>query len=114
MDVFDIVINKMEPDVFTEEVLLLKIEEVAQAIKTYCNRNDIPDDLMFVHANMTLDLIHQEIKSMNPADFAVAKSVKEGDVAVEFTTNTTTSEQATARVLMNYTSQLNRFRKLRC
>lgn len=77
MDVFDIIINKMEPDVFTEEVLLLKIEEVAQAIKTYCNRSDIPDDLMFVHANMTLDLIHQEIKSMNPADFAVAKSVKE-------------------------------------
>lgn len=113
MNVFDIVKSKVPPDTFTDDELLLKIEEVAQTIKTYCNRSDVPDDLKFVHANMTLDLIGYEIKALNPSDFAVAKSVKEGDVAVEFGSNTTTSEQATMRILTNYTLQLNRFRKLR-
>ena len=113
MNVFDIVKSKVQPDTFTDDELLLKIEEVAQSIKTYCNRSDIPDDLKFVHANMTLDLIGDEIKSMNPSDFAVAKSVKEGDVAVEFGTSTTASEQATMLLLTNYKSQLNKFRKLR-
>jgi len=75
LDVFDIVNNKMEPDVFTEEVLLLKIEEVAQAIKTYCNRSDIPDDLMFVHANMTLDLIQQ--LNLLPIRRQVSKQLQE-------------------------------------
>lgn len=113
MNVFDIVKSKVQPDTFTAEELLLKIEEVAQTIKTYCNRSDIPDDIKFLHANMTLDLINYEMKSMNPSDFAVAKSVKEGDVAVEIGTITTISEQATMQILTNYTSQLNRFRKLR-
>ncbi|MEG0260585.1 MAG: hypothetical protein RR595_06555 [Lysinibacillus sp.] len=113
MNVFDIVKAKVPTDTFTDDELLLKIEEVAQTIQTYCNRIDIPSELKFVHANMTLDLIGAEIKSMNPAESAVAKSVKEGDVTVEFGSNTTTSEQATLRVLTNYTLQLNRFRKLR-
>ncbi|MFJ3386322.1 MULTISPECIES: hypothetical protein [unclassified Lysinibacillus] len=113
MNVFDIVKSKVKPDVFTDEELLVKIEEVAQSIKTYCNRSDIPEDLKFVHANMALDLISHEIKAMNPADYAIAKSIKEGDVAVEFGSNITIGEQSTVLILANYTLQLNRFRKLR-
>lgn len=113
MNVFDIVKSKVQSDTFADDELLLEIEEVAQSIKTYCNRSDIPDDLKFVHANITLDLINYEIKSKNPSNFVVAKSVKEGDVAVELSTSTTTSEQVTMQLLTNYTHQLNRFRKLR-
>ncbi|MED4888597.1 hypothetical protein [Lysinibacillus fusiformis] len=113
MNVFEIVKSRVQPDTLSDNELLLKVEEVAQAIKTYCNRGDIPVDLKFVHVNMTLDLINYEIKSKNPSNFVVAKSVKEGDVAVELTTSTTTGEQVTMRLLTNYTPQLNRFRKLR-
>ncbi|WP_231563791.1 hypothetical protein [Anoxybacillus sp. KU2-6(11)] len=56
MTVLDIVKAKLDnppPD----DRLAVYIDEVGQAIKTFCNRDDIPDELRYVHANMAVDFI---------------------------------------------------------
>jgi len=113
LNVFNMVRSKIPIEQVPDEELLFKVEEVSQTIKTYCNREDIPNELRFVHTNMVIDVLTQEIKDKEPSNSMVAKSVKEGDVSVEFGTTTTASEQSTMIILANYTSQLNRFRKLR-
>lgn len=113
LNVFNMVRSKIPIEQISDEELLFKVEEVSQTIKTYCNREDIPNELRFVHTNMVIDVLKQEIKDAEPSNFMVAKSVKEGDVSVEFGTTMTQSEQSTMIILANYTSQLNRFRKLR-
>ncbi|WP_042472816.1 head-tail connector protein [Bacillus ndiopicus] len=113
MDVFKITRSKIPIEQISDEKLLLKIEEVAQAIKIYCNRTDVPEDLKFVHANMVVDTITEKKKMDDPSESVVAKSVKEGDVSVEFGSNATASERATSQILTSYIPQLNRFRKLR-
>ncbi|MGM7683540.1 hypothetical protein ACSVDA_15480 [Cytobacillus sp. Hm23] len=111
MDVIDIVKAKLPSEkVPSDELLGLYVEEVQQSILTYCNRDDIPSELTFVHANMVVDLI----KGENPEDNQTVKSIKEGDVQVSFEkAHMTASEVSTSTILTNYTSQLNRHRKLR-
>lgn len=113
MNVLDIVKAKLTEPV--EDILLLAyIAEVAQALKNYMNRSDIPKDLMFVHANIVLDLITNEKRKADPDSQQSVSSVKEGDVTVQFgAAKVESRERVMERLLFDYTSQLNRFRKLR-
>lgn len=114
MKVADIVISKLHNVTLSEEQVNVYTEEVAQAIKTYCNRNDIPNDLKFVHANMVVDLITNDQREISGKDSMVTKSIKEGDVQVTFESQKISlSESATQSIIFDYTSQLNKHRKLR-
>ncbi len=113
MDVLEIVKRKLSnpPD---DEVLELDIEEIAQTIKNYCNREDIPDELKYVHANMVVDFINSVKRSNDPEDNTAVASIKEGDVQVSFgAARIEAKERAMVRLVFDYTKQLNRFRKLR-
>lgn len=113
MNVLDIVKAKLTEPV--EDILLLAyIAEVGQALKNYMNRSDIPNELMFVHANIVLDLITNENRKADPDSQQSVTSVKEGDVTVQFgAAKVESRERVMERLLFDYTSQLNRFRKLR-
>ena len=114
MKVIDIVKAKLDEPRPSDEALSIHIEEVGQAIKTYCNRKDIPTELRFVYANMVVDLIKGEEKKVSPNDHKAITGIKEGDVQISFGgTNSTKSEMVTEDLLFNYKVQLNKFRKVR-
>lgn len=113
MEVIDIVKSKLSP-VPADDILTSAIEEVGQTIMTFCNREDIPAELRFVHANMVVDFINGATQRTDPDSRLSAKSIKEGDVTVEFGGSiASVGEQVTEKLLFEYSSQLMKFRKLR-
>lgn len=115
MDVFEIVKAKLPSDKEIDETILaMQIAEVGQAIKTYLNRSVIPKELVFVHANMVIDLITGEDRKADPEGNTSVSSIKEGDVQVQFgSARVESSERATQALLFDYANQLNSYRKLR-
>lgn len=113
MTVLEIVKRKLaEPP--ADDVLMLDIEEVAQTIMNYCNRDDIPDELKYVHANMVVDFINSLNRSNQPDGNKTVASIKEGDVTVQFkASGKEMRQQIMEQLIFDYTIQLNRFRKLR-
>ena len=112
MDVFDIVKAKL-PEM-DDTVLAMHIAEVGTAIKTYINQRTIPADLVFVHANMVVDLINGEQRRTEPEAQTSVSSIKEGDVTVQFgSAKIDSRERATERLIFDFSSQLNKFRKMR-
>lgn len=112
MTVLDIVKAKLDnppPD----ERLVVYIDEVGQAIKTFCNRDDIPDELRYVHANMVVDFIRLKQKNAPDAEPAV-QSIKEGDVQVAFAVpEKSQGETEVESIVHSYKSALYKFRKMR-
>lgn len=112
MTVFDIVkanLDNPPPD----DRLVMYIEEVGEAIKTFCNRDDIPDELRYVHADMVVDFIGMKQKNAPDAEPAV-QSIKEGDVQVTFTAHEKSQgETEVESIVHSYKSALYKFRKMR-
>lgn len=114
MNVIEIVKAKLEATEISDAVLKVHIEEIGQTIKSYCNRDEIPSELTFVHANMVVDLIRSEQKEKAPDENRLVNSIKEGDVQVSFgSVRSTKGEAVTDDLLHNYTKQLLKFRKVR-
>ena len=114
MEVIEIVRAKLTDKAPEALQLNFYIEEVAQAIKTYCNRTDIPSELAFTHANMVVDMIKNEKRKNDPEAQSSVASIREGDTTVQFgSAKVESRERATEKLLYDYSSQLNRFRKLR-
>ncbi|MCX8045505.1 hypothetical protein [Anoxybacillus sp. EFIL] len=112
MTVLDIVKAKLDnppPD----DRLAVYIDEVGQAIKTFCNRDDIPDELRYVHANMVVDFVGLKQKNAPDAEPTV-QSIKEGDVQVTFTAHEESQgEIEVESIVHSYKSALYKFRKMR-
>lgn len=114
MEVIDIVKAKLLPAEPPLALLDMFIEEVAQAIMTYCNRTDIPSELAFTHANMVVDMITGENRKNDPDAQSSVSAIKEGDVQVTFgSAKVESRERATEQLLFDYSKQLNKFRKMR-
>lgn len=112
MTVLDIVKAKLDNPPSNDR-LAMYIEEVGQAIKTFCNRDDIPDELRYVHANMVVDYIRLKQKNAPNAELAV-QSIKEGDVQVTFTAHEKSQgEKEVESIVHSYKSALYNFRKMR-
>lgn len=110
MDVMDIVKAELETPP-SDERLMMYIDKVGQAIKTFCNRDDIPQELLYVHADMVVDFIR--LKQKTDAEPAV-QSIKEGDVQVTFTAHEKSQgETEVESIVHSYKSALYKFRKMR-
>ncbi|ANB62287.1 head-tail connector protein [Anoxybacteroides amylolyticum] len=97
----------------SDERLMMYIDKVAQAIKTFCNRDDIPEELLYVHADMVVDYIRLKQKNEPDAEPAV-QSIKEGDVQVTFTAHEKSQgETEVESVAHSYKNALYKFRKMR-
>lgn len=120
MDVFEIVKAKVPAEQLPSDdaVLALYVAETGQAIKNFCNISSVPSELVFTHAEMTIDAIsadqRRRLLSTSGETPASVKSVKEGDVQVTFEgTKTGLGETVLENLLFNYQTQLLRFRKVR-
>lgn len=115
MDVFEIVKAKLPLDKIPGDPLLaMYVAEVGQSIMTYLNRTDIPAELNFTYANMVVDFITGQTRRLEPEGQSSVASIKEGDVTVQFgSTKLESREMASQALLFDYSSQLNKFRKLR-
>ena len=112
----------------TDEDILLNVKEVEQSILNYCQIPRVPSQLHFVWANMSVDLILYSIEMNNTPedpldglDVSDLSSVKVGDTSVfigdkyrsNMRSRTLQSHNANLdEIVMNYTKQLNQFRRL--
>lgn len=114
MEVIEIVKSKLPDPIPTDDLLNMYIEEVGETIKTYCNQEDIPVELRFVHANMVIDLITGNARRSDTDSLGNVKAIKEGDVQVTYEANHVSLREAHMEALLfDYRMQLNRSRKLR-
>lgn len=109
----------------TDDELDLAIEEVSRVIKNYCNILSIPDDLIFTHANMTVDLIRYQITKSGSSSGSTSgsisavgniSSVKLGDMNLSISSTGTGDSNAHTNMLddlvLNYKTQLDQFREI--
>ena len=121
-------ITDMENGGLVDEEILLNVKEVEQSILNYCEIARVPTALHFVWANMSVDLILYNIEVNNPPedpldalDVSDLSSVKIGDTSIyvgdKYRSNMRsrilqTHNANLDEIVMNYTKQLNRFRRL--
>ena len=111
-----------------DEDILMNVKEVEQSILTYCQIPRVPTQLNFVWANMSVDLILYLIEMNNKPedpldalDVSDLSSVKIGDTSVfvgdKYRSNMRsrilqTHNANLDEIVMNYTKQLNHFRRI--
>lgn len=121
-------ITDMENGGLTDDEILINVKEVEQTILNYCQIPRIPTQLHFVWANMAIDLILYLIEMNNKPedpldalDVSDLSSVKVGDTSVfvgdKYRSNMRSrilqSHNANLdELVMNYTKQLNQFRRI--
>lgn len=125
MTVIEIVTNNVSHLNLTESQIQQGVDEVAMAIKNYCNLNSIPAELVYVHANMAEDLLRYR-KARRDADqgITVAPSnndvtdLKIGDTNIKLVAGSNVPKELKAHMItvdslvMDYQSQLNGFRRM--
>lgn len=110
--------------------LEISVEEVEHAILNYCNLSQVPAELKFTWVGMVVDLVRWEASTKKASGTesqksdtpAFLSSLKEGDVTLGFSADTSSAEyqarnahklsNALDQVVMNYQDSLNRFRRL--
>ena len=118
-DVLDIIRTKLTAtDIGTNTELILNcIDEVCEAVKIYCNIQNVPADLKYTIANMSIDLmvsmankgLIQDAKLSSLSQDNIA-SIKDGDSEIKFKTSSTSKMN---EIVLNYKSQINKFRLLK-
>lgn len=125
--VLNVIASKRKNLTMAEEELLLYVKEAEQAILNYCRIGTVPAALLYIWANMSVDLIDFTIeknKSAEEVEVTVDPSnvieVQVGDTSVKLGSSAK-GERAKAlnahkadldAITMNYTLQLNGFRRI--
>lgn len=128
LELVKIIRQKQKKVKFTDEDILLALQEVEQEIKNYCYIPDVPEALKYTWCNMSIDLLLYEhevnttpddvLKACDPSDIS---TIKVGDTTLtlgdKYRSNarsrTLQSHNANLdEIILNYKAQLNRFRRL--
>lgn len=124
MTVLEIVNLKIADATITEPEKVLAVGEVEQVIKNYCNIDKVPEALNYTWANMVVDLIKYNYESNNSggevaADAADVSSIKVGDTQIQLDGGSSTRAKVLNshrpdldQIVMNYQSQLTKFRRM--
>ena len=124
MTALEIVNLKIKNASITELDKELAINEIEQVIKNYCNIDKIPEELNYTWANMAVDLINYNYQLNNnddivEADSADVSSIKVGDTQIELGGGNNSRAKTLNshipnldQIILNYQSQLNKFRKM--
>ena len=121
-------ITNIDREGLLDEEILLHIEEVEQSILNYCDIPRVPPQLHYVWANMCVDLILYFIEMNNTPedpldalDVSDLSSVKVGDTSVYIGDKYRSNQRSRIlqshnanldEIVMNYTKQLNQFRRI--
>ena len=132
VDILQVITNKLTIYGITWDApqITLILDETDQFIKNYCHIEDIPEELVYVRSNMTVDYIRhlvasKPLKGEEEMDISCSKKtgpltlISSGDVTYQFgsvqasRTNLMNSHTVDLDSLfLNYTNQLNAFRRL--
>ena len=131
VDLYPYIRTKLTSRELTDGQIDLAFEEIDQVVKNYCQISVVPDALKFTVCNMMIDLLNYEYEvNRNPSetgvgdvDIADVTSFKEGDTSIQMgqSGSTITSMRKKAisshkpmldEITMNYTKQLNQFRRI--
>ncbi|WP_270167575.1 DNA-packaging protein [Paenibacillus sp. SYP-B4298] len=95
------------------------IAELERRIKHYCNISQLPDELLFVWASMTIDAARVDLPNVTEIDETVggqAANVNVGDTSSSGGGSsgglTNTSKAAIDQVVFNYQADLNHYRRM--
>ena len=121
-------ITDMENGGRTDDEILLSVKEVEQTILNYCQIPRVPPQLHYVWANMSVDLILYLIEMnnkpkdpMDGLDVSDLSSIKVGDTSVYIGDKYRSNQRSRIlqshnsnldEMVMNYTKQLNQFRRI--
>ncbi|MNP33164.1 hypothetical protein D3C76_1263860 [compost metagenome] len=96
------------------------IAEIEHRIKHYCNISKLPDDLLYVWASMTMDVVRVEIPNIEEIEDTVggqANNVKVGDTSVSAGSAgnnlSNTAKSVIDKVVLDYRHDLHRYRRMR-
>ncbi|MGI5891990.1 MAG: hypothetical protein ACOX7H_04545 [Bacillota bacterium] len=110
INVFDIVLSKLAESESSASIDMA-ISEAEQLIKNYCSLNYVPGELVFVWANMALDILAADASLSEggmPQVGDVLTSISLGDTSYGFTN---VRKNCLNEIRDNYAVQLGRFRK---
>lgn len=113
MNTLELVLLKLKLDAANPDIELA-ILETEQKVRNYCNITDIdtlPAALNFTIANMTIDLLKNNPASESGIENLPVKSVTMGETSYTF--DTTNSRQILDKLLLDYESDLRKFRRIR-
>lgn len=131
--VIEIIKTKLGLDTPSEPLLNFNIDEVEQFIKNYCNIDYVPKELTYTLVNMVCDLytynnqvvLDAKATAEEDTDISVSptgvNSIRVGNTTVTFGSGSDTEARNRALrshvadldgLLMNYKSQLNKFRRM--
>lgn len=131
MTVLDIVKAKVYNPAIAEFDMEIAIAEVEQVIKNYCSLEIVPDELKYTWANMAVDLLlysyqtnvadAEVVGDISEIDSADISSLSVGDIQVGIGKGGSSGARSKAlsshkprldELVMNYTSQLKKFRRM--
>lgn len=129
----DIIKAKLGIDTPSETLLNYNVDEIEQTIKNYCNLDYVPKELTYTFVNMVCDLNtydSQVVQDNTPfedgnEDISISpsgvNSVRVGNTTISFGSGSDTSTRNRAlrshqanldQLILDYKSQLNKFRKM--
>lgn len=128
MTILEILNVKFKGTGIDETSKMLAIEEVTQAVKNYCNIEKIPEQLNFVIANMSIDLLRYQSSvasadtlDINNIGVTDISSLKIGDTSIQLGEGSPTNDKLIAKkshvpnldeIVMNNKEQLQKFRRM--
>ncbi|MGE4214138.1 MAG: phage head-tail connector protein [Anaerotignaceae bacterium] len=92
-------------------ILAFVIDKATDMVCNYCNTEEVPTGLSNVLLNMCVDMYRAESLGQEQTQ-GVVKGITEGDVSISFGAATSVSENGGMAFLKDYTTQLNRYRKV--
>lgn len=113
MTAMEIVLSKLSLSA-ADPAVELALLEIEQKVRNYCNIPDIdtlPTALNFTIANMTIDLLKYNPASESGIENLPVKSVTMGETSYTF--DTAYSRQILDKLILNYESDLRKFRRIR-
>ncbi len=91
-----------------ESVARRYVKRAVDRILIYCNREDLPQQLMGIAAQMAEDMLKADMVVQSGKDVA---SINRGDTAISYRDNSG-SQMAAINFMKNYESSLNHFKKM--
>lgn len=127
MTALEIITNNLQGSDISQLAITQAVDETAYVIKNYCNIQDIPDGLKYTWANMAEDLVrYRDARTKADAGTLPAASsdnvaeLRVGDTTIKLGGNNRESSSKELKahtvdadsLIMNYQSQLNKFRRM--
>lgn len=98
------------------DFLMLQLDTVVQKVLNYCHREDLPEGLELVVAEMTANVVRSSLSSQGESGEQKVVSIKRGDTTIQYSSGESYNAMTGAGgadFIKNYIAQLNAYRRLK-